>query len=339
MTEKDFLKLFNDIGDRYIEEEQREYAPVTPIMISHKETKHRHFSFNGSFAAAAACFMAAAGLFAAGIFSGGGEGSGNVTSFEVQESSSEPVSRDTSVNHTDLRVTDGEPLPVYTLSPAFEVDLLDGGSLLWNDPKIAHAENVKDLYYRYSVNGCYGVPFFTPSENRTAGEKGDWFFLSEGSAIGKFNVKGAKSEYYFPFKNEDYLPYSYKAEVDLSGELSCTAQADFCYNNYGNYRGIMVTLDKEACRELFSLKANIKVFDGTYSDSFKYDFDEERICFVLYEGMEGYEALFKSLAGDGSSMIRLSLKDFTLSYSFQTGLDFDGTVMLKALEYKLDILE
>ena len=102
MTEKEFLDLFNDIDDKFIDEERESNAPVYPVKIQYtaeKKSKVNSFSW-GSFAATAAvCAVAFGGIFAAVRYFGNGEiGVGNSTT----------VPYETVYTSADMTVFEGE---------------------------------------------------------------------------------------------------------------------------------------------------------------------------------------------------------------------------------------
>ena len=102
MTEKEFLDLFNDIDDKFIDEERESNAPVYPVKIQYaaeKKSKVSSFSW-GSFAATAAvCAVAFGGIFAAVRYFGNGEiGVGNSTT----------VPYETVYTSADMTVSEGE---------------------------------------------------------------------------------------------------------------------------------------------------------------------------------------------------------------------------------------
>ena len=118
MTEKEFLDLFNDIDDKFVDEERESTAPVYPVKFQYtaeKKSKVSGFSW-GSFAAAAAvCAVAFGGIFAAVRYFGNGEigvgnsttvpyetvyTSGDVTVFEEENTSSQ--TEDISADLTDV---------------------------------------------------------------------------------------------------------------------------------------------------------------------------------------------------------------------------------------------
>ena len=115
MTEKEFLNLFNDIDDRFIEEERESTAPVYPVKIQYTaEKKSRLKSFSwGSFAAAAAvCAVAFGGIFAAVRYFGNGEfWVGNSTTVPYQT-----VTEYTSADLTAVPETEGLPVTEENLS-------------------------------------------------------------------------------------------------------------------------------------------------------------------------------------------------------------------------------
>lgn len=76
MTEKEFLNLFNEIDDKFIDEEQERIAPQYPVKIQYSSVKKSaagSFSWGRFAATAAVCAVAAGGIFAAGHYFGGGE--------------------------------------------------------------------------------------------------------------------------------------------------------------------------------------------------------------------------------------------------------------------------
>ena len=102
MTEKEFLGLFNDIDDKFIDEERESNAPVYPVKFQYTEEKKSaagSFSW-GSFAATAAvCAVAFGGIFAAVRYFGSGEiGVGNSTT----------VPYETVYTSADMTVFEGE---------------------------------------------------------------------------------------------------------------------------------------------------------------------------------------------------------------------------------------
>lgn len=134
MTEKEFLKLFNDIDDKFIKEEQEDIAPLYPVEIKYPaETKSnlKRFSW-GSFAAAAAvCAVAVGGLFAVGHYFGGGEfwvgytttiPSQTVTEYTSADVTAVPETENTSVTEKNPSDISGE-LPRDQMPVMYETTL------------------------------------------------------------------------------------------------------------------------------------------------------------------------------------------------------------------------
>lgn len=69
MTEKEFLKLFNNIDDKFINEEQKDITPLYPVEI---KPVVKRFAWGNLAAAAAACVVVIGGLFAVGHFADNG---------------------------------------------------------------------------------------------------------------------------------------------------------------------------------------------------------------------------------------------------------------------------
>ena len=88
MTEKEFLGLFNDIDDKFINEEQESTAPLYPVKIQYtaeKKSNLRNFSWVRFAAAVAVCAVAVGGIFAVGRYFGNGEfWAGNTTTVPYQ---------------------------------------------------------------------------------------------------------------------------------------------------------------------------------------------------------------------------------------------------------------
>lgn len=121
MTEKEFLELFNDIDDKFIGEERENIDSLYPAEIKYPtETGPALSRFSwGSFAAAAALFVAAAGgFFAAGHYFGGGIfPTGNTTTVPYQTVTDCTSPYDTSLPY-DTALPETEAPPVTQESPS-----------------------------------------------------------------------------------------------------------------------------------------------------------------------------------------------------------------------------
>lgn len=356
MTEKEFLKVFNDIEDKYVEEDSGENAPIKPVIVTKNDVKGKRSPWNKT-AAAAACIAAAGGLIVVSVFFGGGFGDHNYLdpflfngyndgdtlfwdgSYDDSEYYTGVVNSNPSFvnSHPFFTVNPGLD-PENTVDPSYELPLLDGTHIFCDNALISDIQNYNNEFYSYALKGCYAVPFFTPSERRTAGEDGDWFFLTEGSEIDGLTVKNAFSIYDVFLENGHYFPCNYQAAVEFSGVFECTAKAELCENEYGDIKALL-TLERESCEKLFSLCPNIKVYDKEYADSYKFDFNDEKICFDLFNKLQGFEEIYDAFSKNESVRVKLKLKDFHLIYLFEPGNNFSGVTQIGGLDYELEVLE
>lgn len=221
-----------------------------------------------------------------------------------------------------------------------DLTLMDGTLAFYEELLTYETANMQHYSEHFKINGCYVVPFFTSAENRTAGEKGAWIKLKEGSEIGDFTVTSAFSDY-FRGDDADYIPIEYQCGVSLEGNLNCTATATKEYNLDGSYSCILLTLDKESCEKLFCLSPDVKALDEEFADNFKRNFDEERIHILLTDEMSGYNEIFNLLENEDSVKVNVTADQFSLRYSFETGYTYDNNTMLwfEDENYKVEVLE
>lgn len=99
MNEKDFFEVFNDIDDKFVDEEQQAYSPLLPV-----ETKAavRSFSWGRIAAAVFACFIVTAGFIAVGGYAKYGGFGGSFTTAPIPTATDETTFSDiTSVNSSE----------------------------------------------------------------------------------------------------------------------------------------------------------------------------------------------------------------------------------------------
>lgn len=181
----------------------------------------------------------------------------------------------------------------------------------------------------FSVNVSFGVPFFTPAKDRVAGEKGDWVKLKQGDTIGGFKVTDAYSIYPIIDNGSPVFPDYYQTNVGLEGDLTCTGTAKKYYNHNGSYDGqLILTLDKESCKKLFSLRPHVKAIDRDFINSYPFDPEEERINILIPSDTKGTAELFSALNYQDLVKFKVNTDKFSLSFSFETGYTHDGSTLL-----------
>lgn len=203
----------------------------------------------------------------------------------------------------------------------------------------SQSDGSKD-YYR--VNSCFVVPYGTPAEKRTAGEKGDWIRLSKGDTIGGFTVTEAYGDYFRSAEHENYFPEELVQEIALQGQLSCTGTVTALRNKEGvPMGGSLIRLDQDACQKLFGIKPAIKYLNSEFDHSFDYDFNQESIYILIDSDTKGYGEISEALKTADTVKIKLETNNFRLRYYFETGYQYDGMQILswQGDNYSLEIVE
>lgn len=357
MTEKDFLKVFNDIDDKYIDEDSGKNASVKPVIVTEKDVKRKRSTWN-TFIPAAACIAAAGGLIAASIFfsgrdsgnhiildgfAGNGNNNGDILFWDGSDDnngyySSVANSNPSFVHSNPFSTVNPSLNSEITIDPSYELPLLDGTHIFSNSPLIISSYNSDNQYYGYTIDGCYVVPFFTPSERRTAGEKGDWIFITQGSEINGLKVESASSSYEKTANSDYFFPLNYQATVEFSGEFECTAKAELCENEYGDVKALL-TLERESCEKFLSLCPSIKDCKEESYNPYKFDFEKEKVQFNLFNKLQGYDDVYNALSEKDSVRVKVKFRDFSLIYFFEPGSYFRGVTELVGFDYDLEILE
>ncbi|MDE6724441.1 MAG: hypothetical protein K2J79_02450, partial [Ruminiclostridium sp.] len=225
-------------------------------------------------------------------------------------------------------------LVYYYTDPWYPPLTLMDGSTALNSTILKYDHLTQGDFDHYSVNSCFAVPFFTPAENRAAGEEGAWFKVKKGYHIWNYYVQSVVCDYCIK-ENEGY-PYMYQCVIDLYGDLNSTAAAEKLYDSAGEVSAIKITLDREYCEGLFGVEPCIKGDSNSEKN-----FDDDRACFILTEKMKYYYKVLNSLNDRDSVKVNLSAKEFSLSYHYNTGYTYDGMTLLDFDDdsYTLEILE
>ncbi len=179
----------------------------------------------------------------------------------------------------------------------------------------------------YETNVSFMVPFFAPWEDRTPGKEGKWTKVKEGDKIGDFDVGEVNSHY--SYYQTSFFPAGYSTSVELKGELSCSGIAErSTYTNGASDGGVIITLDKEDCEKLpgFSINRGLNYY-GVQD----YDVEDIRAKIIIYDALEGYEELYHALYVQNRKSVRveLTLNDFFMTYSFETGNQYDNFAMVR----------